>query len=389
MSELKKVLSKKITGFPSYFKSWVKTFKGGLTVFILLILVILPFLSLGRRTFIRALSLALIFSIFAASWDFLTGIAGQISFGHAIFFGISGYLCAYVLKYKAGYVSFIFLFIASFFCLFVILPKKKVYLFIIYLLGIDLLFLGFMLVIFLLDLMWFSIITGAVGAVFFGLLIGIPSLRFKGPYLALGTLTFNMILIKIFLMGSLAFLFFGSEGISAIPTKLAADATVEFYILLISMVISFIIIIQISKSKFGTVLKSIRDDEMGADASGINTTKYKINAFMISSLFAGIAGSFYALFIGAVNPTGNFGMINSFFVIIMASLGGVATISGSAVGAFFFILLEFFLIEAGFLNWVYLLFSIILIIVVRFAERGILKPMLERIKDLWDVLLAK
>ncbi len=388
MTILKKVLSEKITGFPSYFKSWVKTFNGGLAIFVLLILVFLPLLSLGRRTFIRALSLALIFSIFAASWDFLTGIAGQVSFGHAIFFGISGYLCAFVVKYQAWYVSFIFLFIASFFCLFVILPKKRLYLFFIYLLGIDLLFLGFMFVVFLLNQMWFGIITGAVGAVFFGLLIGIPSLRFKGPYLALGTLTFNMILIKIFLMGSLAFLFFGSEGIPAIP-KLAADATEEFYILLITMVISFIVILQISKSKFGTVLKSIRDDEVGADASGINTTKYKINAFMISALFAGLAGSFYALYIGAVNPTGNFGMINSFFVIILDSFGGVATITESAMGSFFFILLEFFLIEAGFLNWVYLVFSLLLIIVVRFAENGILKPMLERLKDLWDVLLGK
>ncbi len=388
MSKLENVLREKTTGFPSYIKSWVTTFKGGLTIFLLIILGILPFLSLGRRTFIRALSLALIFSIFAASWDFLTGIAGQVSFGHAIFFGISGYLCAFVIKFQAWYVSFIFLFIASFFCLIIILPKKRLYLFVIYLLGIDFLFLGFMLVVFLLDTMWFGIITGAVGAVFFGLLIGIPSLRFKGPYLALGTLTFNTILIKIFLMGSLAFLFFGSEGISAIP-KLDADATVEFYILLISMVVSFIVILQISKSKFGTVLKSIRDDEVGAGASGINTTKYKINAFMISSLFAGFAGSFYALYIGAVNPTGNFGMINSFFVIIMASLGGVATISGSAVGAFFFILLEFFLIEAGFLNWVYLVFSVILILVVRFAENGILKPVLENLKDLWDVLLGK
>ena len=73
----------------------------------------------------------------------------------------------------------------------------------------------------------------------------------------------------------------------------------------------------------------------------------------------------------------------------MASLGGIATISGSAVGAFFFILLEFYLIEAGLLNWVFLVFSLLLIIVVRFAENGILRPMLERIKSLWDVLSGK
>jgi branched-chain amino acid transport system permease protein len=233
-----------------------------------------------------------------------------------------------------------------------------------------------------------AIIAGAVGAVFFGLIIGIPSLRLRGPYLALGTLAFNLILLKIFLMGSLANIFFGSEGISAIP-KLSKNVTLEFYILLFSMIISFLILIQLAKSKFGTVLKSVREDETGADASGINTTSYKIYAFMISSFFAGIAGAFYALYIGAVNPTGNFGQLNSFLVIIMASLGGLATISGSTVGAFFFIFLEFGLIEAGLLNWVQLLFAIILIVVVRFAERGILRPALEYLKDFWDIILGK
>lgn len=388
MSKLKEELSQKISAFPSYIKSWVKTFRGGLTLLCLIILIFLPLIVQGRRTFIRTLSLALIFCIFAASWDFLTGIAGQISFGHAIFFGIAGYLCAYFVKYQNWFANFIFLFVAMFFCLLVVFQKKRLYILVFFLVGGDLLFVALMYGVYLLSPIWLAIITGAVGAVFFGLLIGIPSLRFKGPYLALGTLAFNIILLKIFLMGSLAPIFFGSEGLPAIP-KLTKDATVEFYILLISMIISFIILIQLAKSKFGTVLKALRDDETGADASGINTTNYKIYAFMISAFFAGLAGSFYALYIGAVNPTGNYGQLNSFLVIIMASLGGLATISGSAVGAFFFIFLEFVLIEAGLLNWVQLIFAIILIVVVRFSVRGILQPALERLKDLWDVLLGK
>ncbi|KKN26996.1 hypothetical protein LCGC14_0869060 [marine sediment metagenome] len=388
MSKLKEELSQKISGFPSYFKSWVKTFSGGLTLLCLLILIVLPFIVQGRHTFIRTLSLALIFCIFAASWDFLAGIAGQISFGHAIFFGIAGYLCAYFIKYQNWFASFIFLLVATFFCLLVIFKKKRLYILLFFLLGGDLLFVAFMFVVYLFSPMWLAIITGAVGAVFFGLIIGIPSLRLKGPYLALGTLAFNLILLKIFLMGSLASIFFGSEGIPAIP-KLSYNVTEEFYILLISMIISFIVLIQITKSKFGTILKSVRDDETGAVASGIDTTNYKIFAFMISAFFAGLAGAFYALYIGAVNPTGNYGMLNSFLVIIMASLGGVATISGSAVGAFFFIFLEFALIQAELLNWVQLIFAIILIVVVRFSERGILRPALEYLKDLWDILAGR
>lgn len=339
---LKKEFQEKFTSFPNYLKSWVKTFTGALTLFCLLSLLILPFLSQNQNfthVFLRQFSLAMIFSIFAASWDLLTGISGQISFGHAIFFGIAGYICAYLISYQHFPI-------------------------------------------------WIALIIGALGAVFFGLIIGIPCLRLKGPYLALGTLAFSLVLLKLFLMGSLSDIFFGSEGISALP-KIAGDPVGEYLILLILMIITFITIIQIAKSKFGTILKSIRDDETGADASGINTTRFKVYAFMLSALFAGVAGSCYALFTTSVNPTGNFGAVISFYAILMASLGGLTTIRGSALGAFFFIFLEYSLIIAGAEIYVNLIFALILILVVRFSEHGILKPILERIKDIWDVLLGR
>jgi len=339
---LKKEFQEKLTNFPNYLRSWVKTFTGALTLFCLLSLLILPFLSQNlnfTHVFLRQVTLAMIFSIFAASWDLLTGISGQISFGHAIFFGISGYICAYLISYQ-GYP------------------------------------------------IWIAIIIGALGSVIFGFIIGIPLLRLKGPYLALGTLAISLVLLKLFLMGSLSDIFFGSEGISALP-KISNNPVTEYLILLILMIIAFIAIIQISKSKFGTILKSIRDDETGADASGINTTRFKIYAFMLSALFAGIAGSCYALFATAVNPTGNFGAVISFYAILMASLGGLTTITGSALGAFFFIFLEYSLIMSGAENYVNLIFALILILVVRFSQHGILKPLLERIKDVWDLLLGR
>ena len=338
----------KLNDMTDYVKSWARTFSGSLTIFLLAILTVFPFLSQNvsfQYFFLRHFTLAMIFSIFAASWDFLTGISGQISFGHAIFFGVGGYLCAYLIAFQ-----------------------------------------GFPI--------WLAIPAGALGAVAFGLIIGIPCLRLRGPYLALGTLAFSLILLKIFLLGSLSDFFFGSEGISynsgPFPlTRISSNPLIEYFIVFISMIVSFIVIFQIVKSKFGTILKSIRDDEVGADASGINTTRYKVYAFMISSLFAGIAGSFYALYNTAVNPSGNLGTVISFFAILMASLGGLTTISGSSLGAFFFIFLEFILIEAGATLYVQLIFAIILIIVVRFAEHGILKPVVERIKDLWDILLGR
>lgn len=340
---LKKEIQDKFTQFPDYLKSWVKTFMGGLTLFCLIFLLTLPFLSQNQNfthVFLRQFTLAMIFSIFAASWDLLTGISGQISFGHAIFFGISGYICAYFISY-----------------------------------------LNYPILI--------SIILGALFAVILGFFIGILLLRLKGPYLALGTLATSLVLLKLFLMGSLSHILFGSEGISDYRIQISDNPVVEYLIIFAFMIISFITIIQVSKSKFGTILKSIRDDETGADASGINTTRFKIYAFMLSALFAGIAGACYATYVGAVNPTGNFGAVLSFYAILMASLGGLTTIRGSALGAFFFVFLEYSLIAAGAEIYVNLIFAVILILVVRFSEHGILKPMLERIKDLWDLLLGR
>jgi len=332
----------KILQLPGYLKIWVKSFSGALTVFCVIGLFLLPFSSNSptfQNVMLRTFTHALIFSIFAASWDFLAGIAGQVSFGHTIFLGVAGYICAILVK-------------------------------------------------FLLFPIWISIFIGAFAAVLFGLIIGIPCLRLKGPYLALGTLAFSLIILLILIMGSLSDFLFGGAGIPALP-RLSNNPTEEYLYVLIFMLISFILLIRISKSKFGTILKSIRDDDTGSQASGINITRYKIYAYMISGFFAGIAGSLYALFITAVNPSGNFGLINSFFAIIMASLGGIATISGSALGAFFFIFIEYVLIQLGFGNWVYLIFAILLILVVRFAEHGLLKPILERLKDLFDIVIGR
>ena len=154
--------------------------------------------------------------------------------------------------------------------------------------------------------------------------------------------------------------------------------------------IEFILIIAIAKSNFGTILKSIRDDERGSDASGINTTKYKIFAFMISGFFAGIAGALFAMHYRGVNPA-FFQPLYSFYAIVMAALGGIATISGSALGAFFFVIVTriFENIEVFADVEPLFFFSIILILAIRFAERGIITPIIERIKDLWDLLLGR
>ncbi len=313
-------------------QNWLKTFRGGLTLFCMALLIVVPLV--WRNDYVTGILItAMIFAIFAASWDLLAGITGQVSFGHSVFFGIAGYVTAALFKN--------------------------------------------------LGLNWFlCIIIGALIAVLTGLIVGIPCLRLKGPYLALGTQAFALILFNLFMTGELLG---GTEGISGLPAIVNKDI-VKFFIIFGFMIGTFIILLLISKSNLGTILKSIRDDETGADAAGINTTRYKLIAFMISGFFAGIAGSLFALSNRSVNPS-VYQPLYSFYAIIMASIGGISTISGSLIGAFLFVLLAELFRPLGELS--ILIFSIILIVVIRFAEHGLLHPALERIKEFYDKLMGR
>jgi len=338
---------KKITefpsNFPSYMRDWISTFRAKVTIICLIGLCLVPLLT-QNPYFLGIFTTFMIFTLFAASWDFLAGFVGQVSFGQAVFLGVSGYVTAYLIRY----LSFPW---------------------------------------------WISLVFGSIIAVLFGLIIGVPALRLKGPYLALGTLAMSMIMYQLFLMGSLATmwenafgtLLFGAEGVSQIP-PISSDTVVEYFATFLIMCVSLLILTHITKSNVGTIFKAIRDDETGTSASGINTTKYKILAFMISGLFAGVAGGLFAMRFRGVNP-GVFQPLYSFYAIIIAAMGGLATISGSALGAFIFVFLGEILRETQDLSL--LIFSIILILFIRFAEHGLLKPALERIQELWDILLGR
>jgi len=340
-------LRKKFIGFPIYLKHWIFTFKGGISLLCLLILLLFPALT-QNPYYLGIFVLAMIYTIFAASWDFLAGFSGQISFGHAIFFGLSAYGVSAALVFY--------------------------------------------------NLTWWGALLVGVGiAVIAGFLVGIICLRLKGPYLALGTMTIAIMLLDLFKIGALKPYLWGDQGIIDVP-PLSSNEIVVYYTVLIFMVMTIIVLIQITKSNMGTIFKSIRDDETGSEASGINTTKYKVIAFMISSAFAGLAGGFFAMYIRSVGPL-IFQPLYSFYVLIMAALGGVASISGSALGAFIFIFLSEILRDfnqidpsnaflTAFSNPAFI-FSIILIIIIRFVSSGLMKPALERLKEFFNILLGR
>lgn len=332
----------------SNFKSWVTSFRGGIILTCLILVSFIP-LILDDALYFRIFMLAMIYAIYAASWDLLSGVTGQVSFGHAAFWGIGAYACGAWVYFN--------------------------------------------------NLNWFwAVILGGIYAVVFGLLIAIPCLRFKGPYFALGTLTFSLLLNLLFNMNSLKPIFYGDSGIPPILDFLLIDIRLRFIFVLLIMIGSVVIMLAVYNSRLGTIFQAIRDDEKSTEASGINVTKYKIFAFMISSFFAGIAGSIYILDQTKVDP-GIFSLNYSFYPVIMACMGGIALISGSVFGAYFFIILIQILEEVIstflpafsdlFTNISVFLFAIILLLVVRFTERGLMTPTLEHSKDLWDLLLGR
>jgi branched-chain amino acid transport system permease protein len=321
------------------FRSWAATFRGGLTILCLVGVTLFPLVS-SNEYLLGLFVTANIWAIYAASWDFLAGFVGQTSFGHAAFLGIAGYFAAGLAQgigVKWG------------------------------------------------QPWWVSVFIGAIMAVLFGLIVGIPCLRLKGPYLALGTLAFTLILTDLFQSSFLSPWLLGSEGVFGIP-PLSYDPVVEYLVILAIMVLSLVIMIAIAKSRVGTVLRSIRDDETSAEASGINTTKYKLLAFMISAFFAGISGSLFALHNRAISPPA-FSTLYSFYAIIIAAMGGIATIFGSIGGAYLFTFVSQAL--AGFLEFSMLVFAVILIIAFRFASGGYVNPLVERLKEFIQVLRGK
>jgi branched-chain amino acid transport system permease protein len=274
---------------------------------------------------LRIFTLASIFAIFAASWDLLSGYTGQMNFGHALFFGVGAYSAA-LLNLHLNFPPVL------------------------------------------------SIPLGALVAVLAGLIVGIPSLRLKGTYLALTTLAFPIILLG--LVFSFPSFTGGELGISGIA-KLAPTRIADYYVVAVIMLASCTIMWLITDSNTGIIFHAIREDEIAVRASGVNTTRYKLLAFCISGFFAGIAGGLYAHFLRIAGPS-TLDVSMSFQVVIWAIFGGVVTIYG-AIGAVFLLypLLEFMHFAQ---DYRILLFAVIVLLILLYMPDGLFKWLREKIE---------
>jgi branched-chain amino acid transport system permease protein len=168
-----------------------------------------------------------------------------------------------------------------------------------------------------------ALLLGGAVAALFGLLVGIPSLRLKGDYLAITTLGFGEIIRVI--VQNLNFLG-GARGFTGIP-KLSnmfwVFSTVAFVIFLIYNLIN---------STYGKAFLAVRDDEIAAEAVGISSTRVKVVAFITGAFFAGVAGGLYAHFVTYINPM-QFSFLKSFEIVVMVIIGGMGSIIGVILSA--------------------------------------------------------
>ncbi len=171
-----------------------------------------------------------------------------------------------------------------------------------------------------------ALLLGALMAGFFGLLIGMPTLRLRGDYLAIATLGFGEIIRVVFLDLEITGGTMGLRGIPRLPQEII------LLVMIGGVLVCLISMYRLTSSRVGRALIAIREDEIAAEAMGVNTTRYKVVAFAVSALFAGLAGGLYAIFYRYINPA-SFGFLRSIEILCMVVLGGMGNHLGAVVGA--------------------------------------------------------
>ncbi|CQR70960.1 High-affinity branched-chain amino acid transport system permease protein LivH [Sporomusa ovata DSM 2662] len=218
------------------------------------------------------------------------------------------------------------------------------------------------------------LITCAVG----GAVIGIPAMKLSGPYLVLATVGFGEIIRLILLNWTPVTK--GAAGLTGIPLpeffgiKLSSEQ--DFYYLIMSfLLLGTYIAYRLAQSKIGRTFSAIREDELAAEAMGVPVNRYKIAAFIISAMYAGIAGALYGCFSGVASPD-NFTFEDSVGFLCMSVIGGSWSISGAVIGAFMLTILS----EAlrAFQAYRLIIYGVILIFTVIYMPQGLAGLLQER-----------
>ena len=281
--------------------------------------------------YLRVFALANIFAIFAMGWDIQSGYTGYISFGHAVLSGAAAYTSALILTHVAPDIS-----------------------------------------------VWAIFPIAVLMSVIVGLLLAVPTLRLRGPYFSLITLVAGL----LFYRGTrTASQYTGGEQ-GLLVGRITFDPVLRFYLTLIPMLLIAAALLYLSRSNIGTILIAIRENEAAVESAGIDTTRFKIWSFVLSSIPMGIGGFLFAHFDGTVNPTDVVLIDRSVEMIAMAVMGGMGSILGPIAGAFLFVGLRDGVLPAflsGTERWLALWIVVLLVIV--FARDGLFRKIWHRLGD--------
>lgn len=280
--DLRESYSQDIRIFDKFYKwVWLSVLVAGVVIFA----------QTGGDYVAYMLNLIFINIIVAVGLNILSGFTGLISLGHAAFMAIGAYTSA-ILTVKFG------------------LP------------------------------FWFVLPASGALTGLSGFVVGLPSLRLTGIYLALGTMAFGFVTDEIILQWQS--LTGGADGLNAIPPTifgLTFDSYRKyFFVTLISLAVLLFAAKNMLRSNFGRTLMAIRDSETAAETMGINLGWYKAISFTLSAVYAGLAGSLYAHFILFISVD-NFTLLHSISYIVMIVVGGIGSITGSVIGAVFITIL--------------------------------------------------
>jgi branched-chain amino acid transport system permease protein len=321
----------------------MKTFKA--PILSLLVLAVLGAgLNFGVNGYIQLTALYIIINaILAMSLNLVNGFTGQFSLGHAGFMAIGAYGSAYL----STQVDFFSQSLGP---------------------------IGILA----------TTVAGGIFAAMAGYLVGLPSLRLKGDYLAIVTLGFGEIIrVALLNMNSLG----GPRGISGIPSLPSFMMT--YLYAAAWAVICFFVIWRLVQSSHGRSFLSVREDEIAAESIGINTTSTKVRAFVLSSFFAGVAGALFAHITNFISPS-SFGFLLSVNAVIMVVLGGMGSMTGSIVAAVFITVMPEALRSLQQLTGVDLrmvIYALLLILVMILRPQGLFGEL--EITDMWRKYVRK
>jgi len=297
-------------------------------VAVVLLLMLAPPLVTSNQFLLHLGITVLLWTLLGASWNLLGGFGGQVSFGHATFFGVGAY-ATMILYLRLGLAP------------------------------------------------WYGMVLGGVAAVAVSLPIGLICFRLRGPYFSLSTLAVAEIVRLIALNwealtnGPVGLLITTLPRVALGARAINWESKVPFYYIIAALaVLAMGATWRLSRARLGAYLLAIREDEDAAEAVGIDTVRAKVLTLALSAFFTGLAGGFYGLYFRYVDPDAVFPIALSVEMVFIAVVGGLATVIGPVIGAVFLTTIgELF--RERFLVGHLIFYGLFMMLAIRFLPEGI------------------